>query len=176
MRVEASISCNVIESNNRTVLYVVWAYAVPGLWTCEVWTSVVLRHDGQRLVLHDPDIVLILVGIEGDLLLLATSRIHVAVGVKVPTLGVPMSNGDAASEGNISRDGLHTLRVQGCLELRGHESIAFTGVDEAYEVNSEHGHVKRHWDNNQAKQTGEEVLEPQPRSHIFGVSKQNPEL
>ena len=176
MGVQAAVSGDVVEPDNTTIFDVVRTDIVPRLGARKVGASVAFRHNRQSLVLHDPDVVLVLVGIQGDLLLLATSWVHVAVGVQVATLCIPVTERDTASIRNISRDILHTFRVQRSLELRGHETITIAGIDQADEVDTEHGHIERDGDDNQAEQTGEEVLEPQSRSNGPSISKQHPEL
>ena len=51
--------------------------------------------DGLSLILHDPDVVLVLVWIEGNLLLLAAARVHMGVGVQIPSLCVMMAQADS---------------------------------------------------------------------------------
>lgn len=43
-------------------------------------------------------------------------------------------------------------------------------------MDAEHGHVERDWNDYQAKQAGEKVLEPQAGCNIPGICKQDPEL
>ena len=131
-----------IQSDDSAVLDVVRAKSVPGLGASQVRSGVVFGHDRQSLVLHDPDVVLILVWVEGDLLLLASGGVHVAVRVKITTLCVPVTQRDAASECNVGWNILHTLGVQSSLEFGRHEAIALTRVDKAEEVDSKHGHVE----------------------------------
>jgi hypothetical protein len=64
------------------------------------------------LILKDPDVIFVLVGVKSDLLLLATSGIHVVVRVEISALGVVMAKGDTATEGNVNWDILHALGVQ----------------------------------------------------------------
>lgn len=98
--------------------------------------------------------------IKGDLLLLATGGVHVAVRVEVTALGVVVAERDTRSEYDICGYILHALAVEGGLKLGRHETIAVAGIDEAEEVNREHAHVEGDWNDNQAEDTGEEVLEP----------------
>jgi hypothetical protein len=128
------------------------------------------------LVLHDENIVLILVRVEGDLLLLATGGIHVVVRVQIATLGVVVTKADTRAKGNIGRDVLHTLGVQSRLELGGHETITLTGVDQACEVDGEHGKVESKRNHNQTEDTSEKVLEPQSRGNRASIPKQDPKL
>jgi hypothetical protein len=158
--VEASVGGDVVEANDTTIFDVGRTNVVPSFRAGEVWASVVIWHDWQSLVLQDPDVVLVLVGIEGNLLLLATSRVHVAVRVEVSTLSIPVAQRDTASISDVSGNSLHALGVQCRLELGRHEAIAFTRVDQADEVDSEHGHVKRNRDDDETKHASEEVLEP----------------
>jgi hypothetical protein len=116
------------------------------------------------------------VWVECNLLLLATSLVHVAVGVEISTLSVPVSDRDPATKCDISWNSLHTLGVQCRLELGRHESVTFARVDKAKEVDSEHGHVERDRNDDQAEHASEEVLEPQAWCHIPVVAEQDPEL
>ena len=176
VRVKTAISGDVVEPDYTTILNVDRTIVIPSFRASQVRASVVLGHNGESLVLHDPDVVLVLVGVESNLLLLAAGGVHVAVRVEVSTLCVPVTEGNAASVGDIGWHILHTLGVQGGLELRGHETITFAGVDQADEVDCEHGHVERDGNDDQTEETGEEVLEPQTRGDSPCVSKQNPEL
>jgi hypothetical protein len=142
VRMQTAVSGDVIQSDYRAVLDVVRTNIVPGLGACQVRSGVVFGHDWQSLVLHDPDVVLILVRVEGDLLLLASGGVHVAMRVEITTLRVPVTKRDAASERDVGWNILHTLGVQSGLELRRHEAITFARVDKANEVDPEHGHVE----------------------------------
>lgn len=174
--VKTAISSDVVEPDDATILNVVRTNIIPSLWAGQIRASVVLRHNWQSLVLHDPNVVLILMRVQGDLLLLATSRVHMAVRMEVTALCVPVTERDTTSVCDIGRYVLHALRIQGCLKLGRHEAIAVTGIDQADEVDTEHGHVKGDGDNDQAKQTGEKVLEPQSRRDRPCISEQDPEL
>jgi hypothetical protein len=85
----------------------------------------------------------------------------VRVRVQVATLGIEVTNADSRAKGDIGGNVLHGLGVQSCLELRRHESVTFSRVDQAHEVNSEHGKVEPKRDNNKTEDSGEEMLEPQ---------------
>lgn len=176
VRVQTAVSTDMVESDNATILDVVGAEIVPSLGAGQIRASVVLRHDWQSLILHDPNVVFILVGVQSDLLLLATGRVHVAVRVEVATLCVPVAERDATAIGDICWYVLHSLRVQCGLKLRRHETVTVTWVDQADEVNREHGHVEGDWNDHQAEQTCEEVLEPETGSGGSCVPQQNPEL
>ena len=78
--------------------------------------------------------------------------------VQVSTLGVVMSDTDSAPKGNIDWYILHGLRVESGLELGAHESITITWVDQAEEMNTEHSHIKSDRDNNEAEDSGHQVL------------------
>jgi hypothetical protein len=171
VRVKTAIGGDVVEPDNTTILNVDRTKVIPSFRASQVRASVILRHNGESLVLHDPDVVLILVGVESNLLLLAADGVHVAVRVEVSTLRVPVTERNTASIGNIGWHILHTLGVQGGLELRRHETITFAGVDQADEMNCEHGHVEGDGNDDQAEETSEEVLEPQTRGDSSCVSK-----
>lgn len=155
--VESPVGRGVIQSDDSTVLDVSEITSVPSSGPGD---GVAFSVKGLCLVLDDPDVVLVLVRVQGDLLLLTAFGVHVIVRMKVTTLSVDVANSDSRSKNNISGSIHHTLVVEGSLELRGHEAIAFAGIGEAEEVDGEHAHIDRHGDNNKAKSTSEEVLEP----------------
>lgn len=97
-------------------------------------------------------------GIEGNLLLLGSGRVHERVRVQISALGVDVSDGDSAAHQDVDGDILHTLGVQGGLELGAHETITIARVGEAEEMNGEHGHVERRGDNDQAEHACHEML------------------
>lgn len=70
------------------------------------------------LVLQDPNIVLVLVWVKSDLLLLASSWVHVVVGVEVSALSIVVAERDTTSKRNIHWHVLHCLGVQSSLEFR----------------------------------------------------------
>jgi len=128
------------------------------------------------LVLEQPDVVVVLVGIQCDLLLLGSCRVHQGVRVQITTLGIDMSDADSAAHQHVGGNVLHALGVQGRLELRAHEAVALAGVDEAEEVDSKHGHVEGHGDDDQGEDTGHEVLGKETDGDILVVAEHNPEL
>ena len=73
--------------------------------------------EGLSLVLQEPDVVVILVRVECDLLLLASSGVHEGVRVNVAALGVDVANRYAATKDDIGGHILHSLGVGGCLEF-----------------------------------------------------------
>lgn len=193
MRVNAPPSDKVIQPDHSPVFYILCGDVVPGQGAlhCSVGTK------RLSLVLKDENVVLILVGVERYLLLLASRGVHVIVRMKIASLGVEVTDADARSKCNIGGNVLHPLRVQGCLELGRHESISIAGVDKAQEVDSKHGAVEAEGNNNQAEDTSKEVLEPQAlydkrlapvssrsrsmigstyRCDILRIAKQHPQL
>ncbi len=116
-----------------------WAESVPSEGAID---RLSIDVEGLGHVLHEPDIVLILVGIESDLLLLAAGRIHQVMRMQVASLGVVVSDADSATQGNIDWDILHGLGVESGLELGAHESISISWVGQAEEVDSEHCHIE----------------------------------
>ena len=133
----------------------------------------ILNHDGGYIikaanpspicdgfVLDYPDIVAVLVRIQSDLLLLASGRVHVSMGVKVSALGIPMPNGDMRAESYICWYGGHSLIIECRLKLARHESITVTRVDEAHKVNCKHRHIEANWDDDKAESACKEVLKP----------------
>ena len=96
------------------------------------------------------------------------------VRVKIAALCVVVTESDSTAESDIGWSVSHSLVVQGGLELGRHEAIALAWIREAEEVNSKHDHIEGDWDDDQAEDTCEEMLEPQPWSDIPSVSKENP--
>lgn len=175
VRVQSTVGRLVVESENGAVLNGNGAIGelVPGVSAID-WVAIDAQ--GLSLVFEEPDVVLIFVRVQGDLLLLASSRIHERMGVQVATLSVDVTDGDATAKSDIGRNVLHAFAVQSCLELGTHEAVALAGVDEAEKVNSEHGHVEGGGNDDEAEDPRCEMLTPQPHSDILVVSQQYPEL
>lgn len=146
---------------------------VPGLSSVDL-----LAVDSKRLglVLKEPKVVLVLMGIESDLLLFATGGVHEGVRVQVAALCVGVSDADTATKSDVGGHILHTLGVEGRLELGAHEAVAVTRVDQAEEVDGKHGHVEADRNNDEGEGASHEVLGPDARRNVLGVSKENPEL
>jgi hypothetical protein len=176
--VHAAVSDNVVQTDDRSVNNPLRVKLIPCHRSSD--GGVASRIDGPVdwlcLVLNKEHIVLILVRVEGDLLLLATSGVHVLMGVKVTALSVVVAKADTCAKSDISRDISHTLSVESRLELAAHESITITRVDEADKVDSEHGHVESNRNDDQAESTGKKVLEPDSSGDVLRVSEQNPKL
>jgi hypothetical protein len=156
VRVDAAVGDRVVQANDGSILDVASGHVIPGKWALNFTVGT----KRLSLVLHDENVVLILVGVESDLLLLAASGVHVVVRVQVATLGVMVAKANSRTKGNIGSNILHTLGVQGCLELGGHEAIALAGIDQAHEMDGEHSHIESNRDDNQTENTGGEVFEP----------------
>lgn len=146
---------------------------VPGLGSVD---GLAVASEGLGLVLEQPDVVLVLVGVEGDLLLLGSGRVHEGVRVEVAALGVDVADGDTAAEENIGGDVAHTLVVESRLELGAHEAVTVTGVDEANEVDGEHGEVEGGGNDDEAEDASEKVLGEGWDADVFGITEQDPEL
>lgn len=172
VRVNTAVSKFVVESDHRAILNGTSSLVVPSKGTL----NLAVGAQGLSLVLHNEDVVLILVRVKGDLLLLTTGGVHVVVRVQVATLGVVVTEGDTRAERHISRNILHALGIQGVLELGRHETITLARVDQADEVNSEHGKVESQRNHDQTEDTREQVLEPQSRGHSTSITEQHPEL
>ena len=112
-------------------------------------------------VLHNPQIVVVLMWVERDLLLPTASGVHVSMGVQISALCVPVSNADFRTISYICRHVLHPLIVEGGLELAGHESISIPRINKAEKMNRKHGHVKSDGNDDQAKNAGKKMLKPQ---------------
>lgn len=171
--VKASLGWNVPELDSITILDVSWVEVVPSERSVDGVSRSVKWLGG---VLEEPNVVLVLVWVEGNLLLLGASWIHKWVGVQVSTLSVVMSDADAGAECNIGWRIAHALRVEGSLELRAHESITLTRVGKAEEVNGEHSHVESDWDDDQAEGSGQYVLSHESWGDALVVSEEDPEL
>ena len=128
------------------------------------------------LVLEEPDVVFVFVGIEGDLLLLGAGGVHVLMRVEVAALGVVVAETDSGAKGDVGGHIRHALGIQRGLELGRHEAISIARVDEAEKVDREHAHVEGRRNDDQAEDAREEMLEPNPRRHVPGVAQQDPEL
>jgi hypothetical protein len=87
-----------------------------------------------------------------------------------------MADANPAAHDDISRNVLHPFGVEGGLELRAHETITLTRVDQSSEVDGEHGKVKRQGNDNQGEDASHEVLAPETDWDILVVAKQNPQL
>lgn len=174
MRMETTVGWQMIETENHAVLNIrKFGEVVPRASSVDRLTI-----DTQRLglVFEEPDVVVILVGIEGNLLLLGAGRIHQGVRMQIASLGVDVPDGNTAAQKDVSRHILHALGVQSRLELRAHEAITFARVGEAQEVDTKHGHVEGKRDDNQAESAGHEVLGERTRGDMLVVAKHNPEL
>jgi hypothetical protein len=100
------------------------------------------------------------VGVQSNLLLLASGGIHVVVRVQVATLRVVVPERDPAAKSDICWHVMHGLGVQSCLELGGHESISLSRVNQTQEVYSKHGHVEGKGDHDETERASEQVFEP----------------
>lgn len=139
MRVNAAVGNDVVKFDDGAVVHESRVNIVPSERALD-FVSTGIQWLG--LVLQEPDVVLILVWVESDLLLLAPSRVHVAVRVEVSALSVVVTQGDTATKHYIGGNILHALAVESRLELGRHETVAVTRVDKAEEVNGEHANVK----------------------------------
>lgn len=159
VRVKAAEGRLVVETEDRAINNVVHLWqSVPCQSSVE---RLAINTQGLSLVLQDPNVVVVLVGIQSDLLLQATGRVHEGVRVEVATLSVDMADGNSASHDDVGSNVLHTLAVQRSLEFRAHESITLTRVGQAKEVNGEHGEIEGNGDDDEAEDSGHEVLEPE---------------
>ncbi|KAI9163621.1 LOW QUALITY PROTEIN: hypothetical protein HJFPF1_05242 [Paramyrothecium foliicola] len=183
VRMEAAVSGGVVEPKNSAVGNVDgFRKVVPGVGAIDGLAVAVQR---LGLVLKNPNVVLVLVGVQGDLLLFAASGVHERVGVQVAALGVDVANGDTAAQNNIGGDILHALGVEGGLKLGAHEAISVTRVAEAHEVNRKHGHVESGGDNDEGECASHEVLGQKSLANcyfnayhgdVLVVAEQNPQL
>ena len=176
--VQAAVCRDVVEADEGAVEDVVGGDGVPGEGAGEggVAGGVSAPVDGLGLVLDEPDVVLVFVRVEGDLLLVASRGVHVGVGVQVAALRVVVAEGNARAEGDFGGDVRHAFAVEGGLEFGAHEAVAVAGVDEAEEVDGEHGHVEGGGDDDETEDAGEEVLAPDAGGDVLAVAEQDPEL
>jgi hypothetical protein len=171
---QATVGRAVVKTKNSTVLDVDrLGEGVPGIGTIDGLTVNAKR---LGLVFKKPDVVVILMRIQCNLLLLATGGVHKRVRVKVATLCIDMADSDTAAHHNVGGDILHSLVVEGGLELGAHEAITISRVLETDEVNGEHGHVKSKRNDDQTEYSGHEVLAEKTHGHVLVVAEKNPEL
>ena len=178
VRVNTAVSNDMVQAEDRSVNNPFRVELVPGhrSGNRSVAGRVNSPVDRLSLVFQQEHVVLVLVGIEGDLLLLATSGVHVLMRVQVATLSVVVAETDTCAKCNIGGHVSHGLCVEGGLELAAHEAVTIAGVYKADEVDSEHGHVESNGDDNQAERACKKVLEPSSGGDILGVSEQDPKL
>ena len=138
MGVKSSVGQRMVEPDNRTIVNMVSGEVIPRKWAFHL--AVGAKWLG--LVLDNEKVVFILVRVQSNLLLLASSGKHVWVGMKVATVGVQMTQTDSRAKRNISRDIMHRLGVQSRLELRRHEPVSISWIYQAQEMNSEHSAVE----------------------------------
>lgn len=162
MGVKSSVRQRMVEPNKRAIVNVVGGEVIPRKWALHL--AVGTKWLG--LVLDNENVVFVLVRVQCNLLLLASSGKHVRVGMKVATVGVKMTQADSRTKRNISRDIVHRLGVQGRLELGRHEPISISWVYQAQEMNSEHSAVESDWDDYQAENTCKEMFEPKTLHNI----------
>ena len=87
-----------------------------------------------------------------------------------------MAQADSRAESNIGRYIRHALGVERRLKFRRHEAITITRVDQADEVDSKHGHVEGHGDDDETEDPCKEMFEPDPDSDVACIAQENPEL
>lgn len=169
VRVKTAVGRLVVQSDGSAVLEVrKLTEVVPGLGSVD-GESVDI--EGLSLVLDQPNVVLVLVGVESDLLLLTSSGVHQGVRVKIASLSVDVADRNAATKENISSNILHALAVEGGLELGAHETITLTRVGEAKEVDSEHSHVESDGNDNETEDASHDMLGPKTQGDVLGVSE-----
>ena len=176
--VKTAVGHEVVVTDMGAILDVHRCERIPSHWSRNrgVSSGVCCPVDWLSGVLKQPNIVLILVRVQRDLLLLRSPRIHVLMGVEVSALSIVVTETDTRAESNVCRDICHSLGVQGGLELRGHEAIAIARVDKTKKVDGEESHVEGQWNNDQAKDASEEVFEPDSWGAVAGVAEKDPEL
>lgn len=174
VRVQTAVGRLVVQSDSSAVLEVrKLSEAVPGVGSVDGKS---VNIEGLSLVLEQPNVVLVLVRVESDLLLLTSSGVHQSVRVKISSLSVDVADGNTATKENIGGNILHALAVESSLELGAHETISLTRVGEAEEVDSEHGHVEGDGNDDETEDASHEVLGPKAESDVLVVSEQNPQL
>lgn len=126
MRMKAAIGGHVVKLDGISILNEVWWVGrIPGMRAID-WLTVHVKR--LRHVLKEPQVVLVLVWVESDLLLLTPGGVHKIVRVQVTSLSVVVSNGDSAAKYNIDWNILHGFGVESGLEFGAHESISITRV------------------------------------------------
>lgn len=156
VRVQAAMRSDVINTDDGAILDIrERSDLVPCVGAVDLHTVGI---HGLSLVLQEPQVVLVLVGVQGDLLLLAAGGVHKGVRVEVATLGVKMADCDTAAHQDVGGHILHALGVQGGLELGAHETISLAGVHQAQEVDGEHAHVDTRGDHDETDSASQEML------------------
>jgi hypothetical protein len=174
VRVEATECRGVVQTENRAILDILrFRQVVPSKGSIDGLT---IGAEGLGLVLEKPNVVVVFVRVESNLLLLAASGVHERMRVQVTTLGIDVTNGNAAAHHDISGDILGGLAVESSLEFGAHEAVAFAGVSQAHKVDGKHGKVKGGGNDNEAEDAGHEVLGQETNGDVLVVPKQNPEL
>lgn len=147
-----------VEAEDAAIDDVVYLWQLVPCVSSVDWLAVNTK--GLSLVLQDPNVVVVLVGVQGNLLLQASGGVHEGVRVKIATLSVDMADADSASHDDIGGDISHALAVQSSLEFGAHESIALARVGQAEEVDGEHGEIEGSGEDDEAEYSSHEVLEP----------------
>lgn len=96
--------------------------------------------------------------------------------MQVSSLSIDVSDRNATAHENVGRNVLHALGVERGLEFGAHEPIALSRVLKTEEMNSEHGHVEREGDDDQAENARHEVLRKEADRDILVITKEDPKL
>lgn len=172
--VEAAESRLVEQAKHGAVLDVLGLrQVVPSVGSVD---GLAVNTEGLGLVLEKPDVVLVLVRVQSNLLLLATGRVHEGVRVQVSALGVDVTNGYTATHEDIGGHVFGGLVIERSLELGAHEAIAVARVGQAQKVDGKHGEVEGDGNDNEAEDSGHEVLGPETNRDVLVVAEQDPEL
>ena len=136
MRMKATVCGYVIEFDRVSILDEVWGsyvvISIGAIYRLSIETK------WRCLILDEPQVILVLVRIQSDLLLVAASWIHEVVRMQVASLRIVMSDADPTSKCNIDGNILHSLRVQSGLEFGTHESVPIARIYEASEMDPKH--------------------------------------
>ena len=157
MRMQTTVGWQVVQFNGVTVLNE--GRRLDSIPSERAIYRLPIRIERLRHVLEEPEVVLILMRIKGDLLLFASSWVHEVMGVQVPSLGIMMPDTDSTAKCNINRNILHGLGIECCLKLGAHKSISITWIDKTDEMDSKHCHVECQWYDDQTEN---------PSNHMFG--------
>lgn len=81
--------------------------------------------------------------------------------VEISALSIQMTETDSGTKRDVGRNILHRFVVQCRLELRRHETVSLSRVYQAQEMDGKHSTVKSNWNDDEAEEASEEMLEPQ---------------
>lgn len=152
-------ACDLVLRSQRVTLVVQLGGGIFGSWSFD----------------NDPDIVVVQVRVEGDLLLLTSSRVGGLVGVQVATLSVEMLDCDGRAESDVRKSVGHSVSVKGVLEGAAHEGVAFTAAPKKAEMDGESAEVDKKGQADETNGTSRKVANDSAH-WLSDISEMLPEL